>query len=119
MTFAIKEINQRNDLLPQLKLGFHILDSSAYIPEALRASLLLVNGQPARGYRTEILNRDKGQKRDTGSDLGCAAIHKTVSSVIIGGAASGVSMALLRSLGSFHIPMVRLADCRSSFVVKM
>ena len=110
MTFAIKEINQRSDLLPQIKLGFHILDSSDDIPVSLRASLLLVNGQPERGYRTEIMNRVKGQKRNTVSNLGCAAIQRTVSPVIIGDAASGVSMALLKSLGSFHIPMVRLTE---------
>uniref|UniRef100_A0AAQ5XDI6 Olfactory receptor C family, x3 n=1 Tax=Amphiprion ocellaris TaxID=80972 RepID=A0AAQ5XDI6_AMPOC len=81
MTFAIKEINQRSDLLPQIKLGFHIRDSCDDIPVSLRAALLLVNGQ-------------------------------TVSSVIIGDAASGVSMALLRSLGSFHIPLVSyFASC--------
>ena len=119
MTFAIKEINQRSDLLPQLKLGFHILDSSDDIHVSLRASLLLVNGQPERGYRTEIVNRDKGQQRKSGSDLGCAAIQRTVSSVIIGGTASGVSMALLRSLGSFHIPLVRLTAYMSSFVMKI
>ena len=111
MTFAIKEINQRSDFLPQIKLGFHILDSSDDIPVSLRASLLLVNGQPERGYRAEIVNRANGQKRNTGSNLGCSAIQRTVSPVIIGDAASGVSMALLRSLGSFHIPLVRLTDC--------
>uniref|UniRef100_A0A3P8S246 Olfactory receptor C family, x2 n=1 Tax=Amphiprion percula TaxID=161767 RepID=A0A3P8S246_AMPPE len=46
MTFAIKEINQRSDLLPQIKLGFHIRDSCNDIPVSLRAALLLVNGQP-------------------------------------------------------------------------
>uniref|UniRef100_A0A3B4YKN5 Olfactory receptor C family, x3 n=1 Tax=Seriola lalandi dorsalis TaxID=1841481 RepID=A0A3B4YKN5_SERLL len=56
MIFAIKEINQRSDLLPQLKLGFHIRDTE--------------------------------------------------------NAGSGVSMALLRSLGSFHIPLVSyFASC--------
>uniref|UniRef100_A0A3B4YKF3 Olfactory receptor C family, x3 n=1 Tax=Seriola lalandi dorsalis TaxID=1841481 RepID=A0A3B4YKF3_SERLL len=81
MIFAIKEINQRSDLLPQLKLGFHIRDSCDNIPVSLRALLLLVNGQ-------------------------------TVSPVIIGDAGSGVSMALLRSLGSFHIPLVSyFASC--------
>uniref|UniRef100_A0A4W6C7N1 G-protein coupled receptors family 3 profile domain-containing protein n=1 Tax=Lates calcarifer TaxID=8187 RepID=A0A4W6C7N1_LATCA len=49
MTFAIKEINQRSDLLPQLKLGYHIRDSCDDIPVALRELLLLVNGQPERG----------------------------------------------------------------------
>ncbi|XP_039986001.1 extracellular calcium-sensing receptor-like [Xiphias gladius] len=91
MTFAIKEINQRSDLLPQLKLGFHIRDSCDDIPVSLRASLLLVNGQPETGSRAESVNRDK---------------------VIIGDAGSGVSMALLRSLGSFHIPLVSyFASC--------
>ncbi|XP_045898090.1 extracellular calcium-sensing receptor-like, partial [Micropterus dolomieu] len=96
MTFAIKEINQRSDLLPQLKLGFHIRDSCDDIPVSLRASLLLVNGQPESGSRAES----------------CAALQRTLSPVIIGDAASGVSMALLRSLGSFHIPLVSyFASC--------
>ncbi|XP_027136408.1 extracellular calcium-sensing receptor-like [Larimichthys crocea] len=102
MTFAIKEINKRSDLLPQLKLGFHIRDSCDDIPVSLRASFLLVNGQP------ESVHRDKGPE----SNLGCAAVQRTVSPVIIGGAASGVSMALMRSLGSFHIPLVSyFASC--------
>uniref|UniRef100_A0A8D0AA53 G-protein coupled receptors family 3 profile domain-containing protein n=1 Tax=Sander lucioperca TaxID=283035 RepID=A0A8D0AA53_SANLU len=85
MTFAIKEINQRSDLLPQLKLGFHIRDSCDDIPVSLRASLLLVNGQPEIGTKAERVNRN---------------------------AASGLSMALLRSLGSFHIPLVSyFASC--------
>ncbi|XP_049924535.1 extracellular calcium-sensing receptor-like [Epinephelus moara] len=112
MTFAIKEINQRRDLLPQLKLGFHIRDSCDDIPVSLRASLLLVNGQPETGTRVESVNRDKGLKRNSTSNLGCAAVQSTVSPVIIGDAASGVSMALLRSLGSFHIPLVSyFASC--------
>ncbi|KAL7400947.1 hypothetical protein ABVT39_020518 [Epinephelus coioides] len=109
MTFAIKEINQRSDLLPQLKLGFHICDSSSDIPVSLRASLLLVNGQPEIGTR---VNRDKGLRRNSTSNLGCAATQNTVSPVIIGDATSGMSMAVLRSLGSFHIPLVSyFASC--------
>ncbi|KAL7400669.1 hypothetical protein ABVT39_015819 [Epinephelus coioides] len=112
MTFAIKEINQRSDLLPQLKLGFHIRDSCDDIPVSLRASLLLVNGQPETGTRVESVNRDKGLKRNNTSNLGCVAVQSTVSPVIIGDAASGVSIALLRSLGSFHIPLVSyFASC--------
>uniref|UniRef100_UPI0037E90E84 uncharacterized protein n=1 Tax=Semicossyphus pulcher TaxID=241346 RepID=UPI0037E90E84 len=112
MTFAIKEINQRTDLLPQLKLGFHIRDSCDDIPVSLRASLLLVNGQPEIGSRAENVKENKGPERNIGSALRCAAGQKTVSRVIIGDAASGVSMALLRSLGSFHIPLVSyFASC--------
>lgn len=117
MTFAIKEINQRSDLLPQLKLGFHIRDSCDDIPVSLTASLLLVNGQPERGSRAESGKKDKGPKSNLGSNLGCAAVQRSVSPVIIGDAASGVSMALLRSLGSFHIPLVRLPDGLCTFVM--
>ncbi|XP_059187346.1 extracellular calcium-sensing receptor-like [Centropristis striata] len=107
MTFAITEINQRSDLLPHLKLGFHIRDSCDDIPVSLRAALLLVNGQPEIGTSVE-----NNQEKNNSYNLGCAAIQSTVSPVIIGDAASGVSMALLRSLGSFHIPLVSyFASC--------
>ncbi|MEQ2186216.1 hypothetical protein GOODEAATRI_026364 [Goodea atripinnis] len=114
MTFTIKEINQRTDLLPQLKLGFHIRDSCDDIPVSLRASFLLVNGWPEQGLGTKSV--EKSESRDEATDLGCAAVNRTVSSVIIGDAGSGVSMALLRSLGSFHIPLIKaLAQLVSYF----
>ncbi|KAM4742049.1 extracellular calcium-sensing receptor-like [Anableps anableps] len=110
MTFAIKEINKRTDLLPQLKLGFHIRDSCDDISVSLRASFLLVNGQPESSFRIENVKRNASQ--DKATDIGCASVNRTVSSVIIGDAGSGVSMALLRSLGSFHIPLVSyFASC--------
>ncbi|XP_050921482.1 LOW QUALITY PROTEIN: uncharacterized protein LOC108900901 [Lates calcarifer] len=112
MTFAIKEINQRSDLLPQLKLGYHIRDSCDDIPVALRELLLLVNGQPERGSGADSIKKDKDLERNNGSSLGCAAVHRTVSPVIVGDASSGSSVALLRSLGSFHIPLVSyFASC--------
>lgn len=95
MTFAIKEINQRSDLLPHLKLGFHVCDSSNDILGALRALLLLVNGQPQT-------------KTSNSLSFSCAAMKKSLSPVIIGDASSGVTIAMLRTLGSFRIPMVRL-----------
>uniref|UniRef100_A0A672Z4U1 Receptor ligand binding region domain-containing protein n=1 Tax=Sphaeramia orbicularis TaxID=375764 RepID=A0A672Z4U1_9TELE len=95
MAFAIKEINERSDLLPRLRLGFDIRDSCDDIPVSLRASLLLVNGHPERPR----VNSENGDR-------------ETVSSVIIGDAASGISMTLLRSLGSFQIPLVSyFASC--------
>lgn len=103
MIFAIKEINQRSDLLPHLKLGFHICDSCSDIPVALRGLLVLVNGQPQRGSTTITAKKN--------TSLGCAVMKRTLSPVIIGDASSGVTRALLRSLGSFHIPLVRLPDC--------
>ncbi|CAJ1065296.1 extracellular calcium-sensing receptor-like [Xyrichtys novacula] len=112
MTFAIREINKRKDLLPQLKLGFHIRDSCDDIPVSLRASLLLVNGQPERNSAAEDEIETEVTERQGTFDSDCSAVQRTVSSVIIGDAASGVSMALLRTLGSFQIPLVSyFASC--------
>lgn len=108
MIFAIKEINQRHDLLPHLKLGYHICDTCGHIPAALRRFLVLVNGQPERGS-TAITAKEN-------TSLGCAAIKRTP--VVIGDASSGVTRALLRSLGSFHIPLVRLPDCVAEHLCK-
>ncbi len=117
MTFAIKEINKRNDLLPNLKLGYHIRDSCYDIPVSLRESFLLINGQPERVFKAKSKKRDEDPKSYIVSNLSCAAVQRAVSPVIIGDAASGVSIALLRSLGSFHIPLVRLTKCLRKFVI--
>lgn len=109
MTFAIKEINKRSDFLSNITLGFHIRDSCDDIPVSLRATLQLVNGQPESNLPSESIRGNLSI--ETTTNLGCAAVDRRVSSVIIGDAGSGVSMALLRSLGSFHIPLVRLSDC--------
>ncbi|XP_056621599.1 extracellular calcium-sensing receptor-like [Triplophysa dalaica] len=96
MIFAVKEINQRRDLLPNLSLGYHIRDSCDDIPVSVKRSLLLVNGQPERGRE--------------GQD--CQDTQKQPSPVIVGDAASGISMAVLRTLGSFKIPLVSyFASC--------
>ncbi|XP_022535524.1 extracellular calcium-sensing receptor-like isoform X1 [Astyanax mexicanus] len=95
MTFAVMEINQRKDLLPNLTLGYHIRDSSDDIPTSLKGSLLLVNGQP-----------------DMRQGSSCAEVRRQPSPVIVGDAASGVSMAVLRTLGSFSVPLVSyFASC--------
>ncbi|XP_072551570.1 extracellular calcium-sensing receptor-like [Salminus brasiliensis] len=89
MTFAVNEINQRQDLLPNLSLGYHIRDSCDEIPLSVKGSLVLVNGQP-----------------ETGQGTSCADVRRQPSPVIVGDAASGVSMAVLRTLGSFSVPLV-------------
>lgn len=90
MTFAVQEINKRQDLLPHLRLGYHIRDSCDDIPVSMKNTLLLVNGQP-----------------DEGSGATCTDPHRKVSPAIVGDAGSGVSMAVLRTMGSFHVPLVR------------
>ncbi|XP_037396087.1 extracellular calcium-sensing receptor-like [Pygocentrus nattereri] len=89
MTFAVKEINQRQDLLPNLSLGYHIRDSFDEIPLSIKGSLVLVNGQP-----------------ETGRGASCTDLRRQPSPVIVGDAASGVSMAVLRTLTSFSVPVV-------------
>ncbi|KAG7268357.1 hypothetical protein CRUP_019567 [Coryphaenoides rupestris] len=122
MTFAVGEINRRTDLLPRLKLGFHVRDSSDDVPVSLKGSLILVNGQPGpRASRNRSLEAGvggltaKGDPIPLGSrsrGLGCADVTRSVSPVIIGDASSGLSMVLLRSLGPFHIPLVSyFASC--------
>ncbi|KAI7802199.1 extracellular calcium-sensing receptor-like [Triplophysa rosa] len=96
MIFAVNEINQRKDLLSNLSLGYHIKDSGDDIPISIKRSLLLVNGQPERGRE--------------GQD--CQDTQKQPSPVIVGEASSGISMAVLRTLGSFKIPVVSyFASC--------
>ncbi|XP_062860439.1 extracellular calcium-sensing receptor-like [Trichomycterus rosablanca] len=95
MTFAVTEINTRRDLLPNLYLGYHIRDSCDDIPVSVKNSLLLVNGQPEKG-----------------NGSGCANVGRRPSPVIVGDAASGISMSVLRTLGSFSIPLVSyFASC--------
>uniref|UniRef100_A0A672K129 Extracellular calcium-sensing receptor-like n=1 Tax=Sinocyclocheilus grahami TaxID=75366 RepID=A0A672K129_SINGR len=95
MIFAVREINQRQDLLPNLSLGYHIRDSGDDIPVSVKRSLLLVNGQPEKG-----------------SGQSCKDIQKQPSPVIVGDAASGVSMAVLRTLVSYFASCSCLSDKR-------
>lgn len=94
MAFAVMEINTRQDLLPNLKLGYHIRDSCDDIPVSIKNSLLLVNGQP-----------------DKGNGSVCERDIRRPSPVIVGDAASGISMSVLRTLGSFSIPLVSESKC--------
>ncbi|MEQ2195991.1 hypothetical protein XENOCAPTIV_021677 [Xenoophorus captivus] len=45
MIFAIKEINNSTELLPGVKLGYHIYDSCASVPVSIQAAFQLSNGQ--------------------------------------------------------------------------
>uniref|UniRef100_A0A3P9J631 Olfactory receptor C family, x3 n=1 Tax=Oryzias latipes TaxID=8090 RepID=A0A3P9J631_ORYLA len=72
MTFAIKEINKRNDFLSNITLGFHIRDSCDDIPVSLKATLQLVNGQPESNLSTEGVTRNSSM--ETTNTLGCAAV---------------------------------------------
>nr|XP_055030595.1 extracellular calcium-sensing receptor-like [Misgurnus anguillicaudatus] len=44
LQFAIEEINNSSDLLPGITLGYHIYDSCASVPMAIKIAFQLVNG---------------------------------------------------------------------------
>ncbi|XP_013883093.1 extracellular calcium-sensing receptor, partial [Austrofundulus limnaeus] len=88
MLFAIKEINNRTDLLPGVSLGYKIYDTCGSIARSVRVALALINGN-------EIM----------------ASPLKTCSSpaqvqAILGETSSSPSTAIATSIGPFHIPLI-------------
>ncbi|XP_053479650.1 extracellular calcium-sensing receptor-like [Ictalurus furcatus] len=93
MVFAIEEINNRNDILPGVKLGYKIYDSCGSIEMTTRASLSLVNGN---GENTSVTSCSKPD---------------TVQA-IIGQTSSSPSIAISATVGPLHIPVVsHFATC--------
>ncbi|XP_058244073.1 extracellular calcium-sensing receptor-like [Hemibagrus wyckioides] len=93
MVFAIEEINNRTDILPEVKLGYKIYDSCGSIEMTTRASLSLVNGN---GKNTSVISCSKPD---------------TVQA-IIGQTSSSPSIAISATVGPLHIPVVsHFATC--------
>ncbi|KAJ1080379.1 hypothetical protein NDU88_000595 [Pleurodeles waltl] len=88
MVFAIEEINNNSNLLPNITLGFQIYDSCTVLQRALRGALWILSGQdePVPNYwcRTGL-----------------------PPAAIIGDAGSTRSVALARILGLYRYPQVR------------
>lgn len=85
MMFAIEEINNRNDILPNFILGYRIYGSCPSIPLSVKASLVLMN-RP-------------GEHQDycTKSQTIQAVIGETTSTATIG---------IAKTVGPFYIPVV-------------
>ncbi|XP_005987414.2 extracellular calcium-sensing receptor-like [Latimeria chalumnae] len=93
MIFAIKEVNKNPSLLPNITLGYRILDSCEIPTESLKNALILLNGQD-----------------ETASNHNCVG-YPTVPA-IVGDAGSSRSIVISRSIGLFGIPLVSyLATC--------
>ncbi|XP_051778587.1 extracellular calcium-sensing receptor-like [Erpetoichthys calabaricus] len=95
MIFAISEINNRQDLLPNITLGYTIMDSCDHIATSTKSALIQLNGQEG----------------EDGS-FSCFAAGRAAVNMIIGDAGSSRSVAVLRTIGPFHIPLVSyFASC--------
>lgn len=68
MVFALEEINRSPNLLPGLKLGYHIRDSCALPTWALRGAMTLVGGESATCDSESVadLSGGPGEERDEG-----------------------------------------------------
>ncbi len=92
MVFAINEINNNNDLLPNITLGYQIYDNCLRLGVAFRAAISLASG-------TE----------ESFSDLNCTGSPPVIG--IVGDPGSSQSIAISSVLGLFRVPMVRHDIC--------
>ncbi|XP_060780433.1 extracellular calcium-sensing receptor-like [Neoarius graeffei] len=90
MEFTIHEINNRTDLLPGIKLGYHIHDSCSTVPMAIKVAFQLANGlEPVFNYTNS-----------------CSESADAAVTAVIGDSASTQSISIARVLGLFGIPQV-------------
>ncbi|XP_014353272.1 extracellular calcium-sensing receptor-like [Latimeria chalumnae] len=87
MIFAIDEINQNSDLLPNLMVGYGIYDSCVLESRALEGIMWMITGQeePVPNYRCN---------------------SRTSLAAIIGDAASGTSISMATLLGVYNYPQI-------------
>ncbi|XP_069498878.1 extracellular calcium-sensing receptor-like [Ambystoma mexicanum] len=100
MVFAIEEINQSQDLLPNLTLGFQIMDSCMSQIKAIGGVLELLSGirKPIPGYKCHSGSMPAG---------------------IIGELMSSISVPMARILGVFHVPQISYGSVLSSLSDKL
>ncbi|XP_072329858.1 extracellular calcium-sensing receptor-like [Scyliorhinus torazame] len=87
MIFAIEEINRSRTLLPNITIGYKILDDCASSTTATQAALTLANG------REELISAND-----------CKGLPNVLA--IIGGGGSSQSIAISRTIGPFGMPLV-------------
>lgn len=88
LQFAVQEINNSSDLLPGITLGYHIYDSCASVPMAIKVAMQLANGLDL------VFN-------DTDSCGKSAAVP-----ALVGDSASTPAVTISRLLGPLGIPQV-------------
>ncbi|XP_066566568.1 extracellular calcium-sensing receptor-like [Amia ocellicauda] len=94
MIFAIEEINNSSDILPDVTLGYKIYDSCRTISLSIKASLVLMNGQE-QGFL---------------SDQSC--IQPSTVHAIIGQSSSTPTIGIAATVGPFGMPVIsHFATC--------
>uniref|UniRef100_A0A3B4AJK3 G-protein coupled receptors family 3 profile domain-containing protein n=1 Tax=Periophthalmus magnuspinnatus TaxID=409849 RepID=A0A3B4AJK3_9GOBI len=86
MMFAIEEINNSTELLPDVTLGYRIFDSCPSIPLSIRASLNLMN------------------RYESGEGESCERL--SMVHAVIGETTSTSTIGIARTMGPFHIPVI-------------
>nr|XP_014346606.1 PREDICTED: extracellular calcium-sensing receptor-like [Latimeria chalumnae] len=87
MIFAIEEINQNQNLLPNITLGYEVYESCALPSVGLQGGMFLVTGQ-----------------KELVPNYQCTS--GTPLAIIIGDAISGTSIAMARVLGLYKYPQI-------------
>ncbi|KAG8001943.1 Extracellular calcium-sensing receptor, partial [Nibea albiflora] len=94
MIFAIEEINNSTELLPGIKLGYHIHDSCASVPVAVHVAFQLSNGLDPVFYPIDN------------------CVKSGMVTAIVGESGSTPSISMSRVIGPFNIPLVsHFATC--------
>jgi len=97
MLFAISEINNSTDILPNIKLGFRIFDSCNTVEIALKETLLLTQGQ---------LIDDQNQQEDTNlTYCPCSNQNKSIIG-LVGDAASATTTKVASLLTATATPQI-------------
>ncbi|XP_037533486.1 extracellular calcium-sensing receptor-like [Nematolebias whitei] len=88
MIFAIEEVNNSTELLPDVKLGYQIFDSCASVPVASHVAFQLSNGQDPVIFK----------------DSNCSQSGRVMA--VVGESGSTPSISVSRIIGSLNIPQV-------------
>ncbi|XP_069053763.1 extracellular calcium-sensing receptor-like [Lepisosteus oculatus] len=94
MIFAIEEINNSSEMLPDVSLGYKIYEACRSMPLSIKASLDLMNGQEKGFITDQPCNKS-------------SSVH-----AIIGQSSSTLAIGIAATVGPFHIPVVsHFASC--------
>ena len=92
MIFAIEEINNSTELLPGIKLGYHIYDACGSVPVAVHVAFQLSNGLDPVFY------------------TGDSCSQSGMVMAVVGESGSSPSISMSRIIGPFNIPQVNILN---------